>query len=228
METRLGQRGMAIIFGVAAGLGLVVLIALGSRGFHWFDSALIGYAVASIFALAAVTYKYTFWLMRPQTGRYFWRSWQLFLSLQNFKRYTTLIPLAILDLFTQQFIRRRAWYRWVTHQCIFWGVVISCLITFPLTFGWLRFTQPPNGQQQHQIWVFGFPFFSFDPATPFGFVIYHALDLSALIAARRADSGVPSPLPRSRVDRHPALPLRYRAAGIALRHRPHRTRAHRR
>ena len=25
METRLGQRGMAIIFGVAAGLGLVVL-----------------------------------------------------------------------------------------------------------------------------------------------------------------------------------------------------------
>ena len=118
METRLGQRSMAIIFGVAAGLGLVVLIALGSRGFHWFDSALIGYAVASIFALAAVTYKYTFWLMRPQTGRYFWRSWQLFLSLQNFKRYTTLIPLAILDLFTQQFIRRRAWYRWVTHQCI--------------------------------------------------------------------------------------------------------------
>ena len=181
MGMRLGQRGMAIIFGVAAGLGLVVLIALGSRGFHWFDSALIGYAVASIFALAAVTYKYTFWLMRPQTGRYFWRSWRLFLSLQNFKRYTTLIPLAILDLFTQQFIRRRAWYRWVTHQCIFWGVVISCLITFPLTFGWLRFTQPPNGQEQHQIWVFGFQLFSFDPSSLFGFVIYHALDLSAVL-----------------------------------------------
>jgi len=181
MGMRLGQRGMAIIFGVAAGLGLVVLIALGSRGFHWFDSALIGYAVASIFALAAVTYKYTFWLMRPQTGRYFWRSWRLFLSLQNFKRYTTLIPLAILDLFTQQFIRRRALYRWVTHQCIFWGVVISCLITFPLTFGWLRFTQPPNGQEQHQIWVFGFQLFSFDPSSLFGFVIYHALDLSAVL-----------------------------------------------
>jgi hypothetical protein len=92
MRMRLGQRGTAIIFGVAAGLALVILIALGSRVFHWFDSALIGYAVASVFALAAVTYKYTFWLMRPQTGRYFWRSWQLFLSLENFRRYTTLIP----------------------------------------------------------------------------------------------------------------------------------------
>ncbi len=179
MGMRLGQRSMAIIFGVAAGLGLVVLIALGSRGFHWFDSALIGYAVASIFALAAVTYKYTFWLMRPQTGRYFWRSWQLFLSLENFKRYTALIPRAILDLFTQQFIRRRTWYRWITHQCIFWGVVLSCLITFPLTFGWLRFTQTSSAQ--HQIWALGFPLFSFDSYTPFGFLIYHALDLSALL-----------------------------------------------
>ena len=179
MSTRLGQRSMAIIFGVAAGLGLVVLIALGSRGFHWFDSALIGYAVASIFALAAVTYKYTFWLMRPQTGRYFWRSWQLFLSLENFKRYTTLIPRAILDLFTQQFIRRRAWYRWVTHQCIFWGVILSCLITFPLTFGWLRFTQTTTAQ--HQLWAFGFPLFSFDPYSLIGLFLYHALDLSALL-----------------------------------------------
>ena len=181
MRIRLGQRSMAIIFGVVAGLALVALIAIGSRGFHWFDSALIGYAVASIFAFAAVTYKYTFWLMRPQTGRYFWRSWQLFLSLENFRRYTTLIPRAILDLFTQQFIRRRAWYRWLTHQCIFWGVVLSCLITFPLTFGWLRFTQPPNGERQHQIWVFGFPFFSFDPNSLFAFVVYHALDLSAIL-----------------------------------------------
>lgn len=181
MQRQFGQRGTAVIFGVVAGLILVALIALGSRGFHWFDSALIGYAVASIFAFAAVTYKYTFWLMRPQTGRYFWRSWQLFLSLENFRRYTTLIPRAILDLFTQQFIRKRAWYRWFTHQCIFWGVVLSCLITFPLTFGWLRFTQPPNGRGQHQIWVFGFQFFAFDPYSPLGFVLYHALDLSAAL-----------------------------------------------
>ena len=82
---RLGQRMTAVIAGVIAAAVLVILIALGSRGFQWFDSALIGYAVGTIFALAAVTYKYTFWLMRPQTGRYFKRGWQLFFSLENFQ-----------------------------------------------------------------------------------------------------------------------------------------------
>src|SRR5690242_10733446 len=84
---RLSQRALCIVYGVVAAAILVGLIAVGSRGFHWFDAALIGYAVATIFSVAAVTYKYTFWLARPQTGRYFWRSWQLFLSWENFRRY---------------------------------------------------------------------------------------------------------------------------------------------
>jgi hypothetical protein len=177
---RFGQRARAVIFGVIAGLGLIVLIALGSRGFHWFDAALIGYAVGSVFAFAAVVYKYTFWLMRPQTGRYFWRSWRLFFSFANFRRYTALIPTAIVtDLLSQQFIRRRGLYRWFTHQCIFWGVVLSCAITFPLTFGWLRFTQTSGAQ--YQIWVFGFPFFIFDPYSVFGFVVFHALVFTSLL-----------------------------------------------
>ena len=176
-----GERAWALTFGTIAGLLLLGLIALGSRGFHWFDSALIGYAVASIFALAAVVYKYTFWLMRPQTGRYFWRSWQLFFSYENFRRYTALIPTAVVwDLLTQQFIRKRANYRWITHQCIFWGVILSCLITFPLTFGWLRFTQPP-GASTYQMWAFGFPLFTFDPYSAFGSFVFHALDLSAML-----------------------------------------------
>ncbi len=163
---------------VAAGV-LLLLIALGSRGFHWFDSALIGYAVAAVFATAAVTYKYTFWLSRPPTGRYWWRSWQLFLSYANFRQYTALIPAAIANLFAQNFIRRRGLYRWLTHQCIFWGVLLSCLITFPLTFGWLRFTQ--NDVGLYRIWFFGFPLFAFATNTLFAFVIIHALDFTAAL-----------------------------------------------
>jgi hypothetical protein len=156
------------------------LIAAGSRGFHWFDAALIGYAVGTIFATAAVTYKYTFWLARPQTGRYFWRSWQLFFSYENFRRYTALIPRAIFStLIVQWFISKRSVYRWVTHQCIFWGVILSCLITFPLTFGWLRFTQVAGGF--YNMWVFGFPLITFDPASPFGFLVFHALDFTAVL-----------------------------------------------
>lgn len=172
-------RVRSLLFGIIAAVILTLLIALGSRGFHWFDAALIGYAVASIFAVAAVTYKYSFWLARPPTGRYWKRSWELFLSYANFRHYTTLIPGAILDLFSQQFIRRRGLYRWLTHQCIFWGVILSCLITFPLTFGWLRFTQTSNSI--YQIWVFGFSLFTFPAETFFGFLIFHALDFTALL-----------------------------------------------
>src|SRR5205085_5892691 len=175
----LSQRGRSISYGILAAVLLTLLIALGSRGFHWFDASLIGYAVASIFAVAAVTYKYTFWLARPPTWRYWKRSWQLFFSYENFRHYTLLIPGAILDLFAQQFIRRRGLYRWLTHQCIFWGVILSCLVTFPLTFGWLRFTQTPTGQ--YQIWFFGFPLIVFPVDTIFGFVVIHALDFSALL-----------------------------------------------
>lgn len=175
----IGLRTRSIILGIIAAAVLTLLIAVGSRGFHWFDATLIGYAVATIFATAAVTYKYAFWLARPPTGRYWKRSWELFLSYANFRRYTTLIPGAILDLFAQQFIRKRGIYRWLTHQCIFWGVILSCLITFPLTFGWLRFTQTTVGT--YQIWIFGFPFFTFPTDTVLAFLIFHALDITALI-----------------------------------------------
>ncbi|MBF6589069.1 MAG: hypothetical protein IVW57_00890 [Ktedonobacterales bacterium] len=180
------QRTRSLCFGILAAVILVALIAVGSRGFHWFDAALIGYAVGSIFAVAAVTYKYTFWLSRPQTGRYFWRSWQLFFSFANFRRYTALIPRAIFaDLLTQQFLRKRhgggaqGWYRWIAHQCIFWGVVLSCAITFPLTFGWLRFTQTTTGW--YRMWAFGFPLFRFDPYSFLGFSIYHGLMWTSLL-----------------------------------------------
>jgi hypothetical protein len=127
-----------------------------------------------------VSYKYAFWLFRPPTGRYWRQSWRLFLSYENFRRYTVLIPKAIItDLFSQNFIRRRGLYRWITHQCIFWGVVLSCCITFPLTFGWLRFTQTPTGL--YQIWVFGFPFFTLPADSVFAFLLFHALDWTALL-----------------------------------------------
>ncbi|MBX5457521.1 MAG: MFS transporter [Thermogemmatispora sp.] len=179
LRLHLGLRARCVLYGVLAAAALTGLIALGSRGFHWFDAALIGYVVATIFAAAAVTYKYSFWLARPPTGRYWRRSWRLFFSYENFRRYTTLIPLAILDLFSQQFIRRRGLYRWIMHQCIFWGVLLSCCITFPLTFGWIRMTLTPAGE--HLLWFFGFPLFSFRPESVLGFLIYHALDITALL-----------------------------------------------
>lgn len=146
---------------------LVLLMYLGSRGFKDFDSALIGYAVATVFALAAVVYRYTLWITRPPT----WR---------NFRRYTTLIPVAWWrDLLGQTFILKRGRRRWAAHMAIFWGVVLSCLITFPLTFGWIRFSLVPP--DRYQAWFFGLPIFRFPVEAGIGFAVFHALDFTALL-----------------------------------------------
>ena len=165
---------------VLAALLLLVLIYVGSRGLQDFDSALIGYAVASVFALAAVAFRYTLWITRPPTWRYFKAGWTNFLSWRNFRRYTALIPIAWwTDIFAQTFILKRSRQRWLMHMAIFWGVVLSCAITFPLTFGWIRFTLVPP--DLYQLWFFGFPVFQFPIEAGTGFALFHALDWSALL-----------------------------------------------
>jgi len=96
---------IALITSCGVTVFLLVFIVIGSRGLHDFDSALIGYAVATIFTVAALAYRYTLWIQRPPTWRYFRAGWVNFLSLRNFKHYTLLIPRAWwTDIFAQTFI----------------------------------------------------------------------------------------------------------------------------
>jgi hypothetical protein len=170
----------AATLAILSALILVLLIFLGSRGFRDFDSALIGYAVATVFALAAIVYRYTLWITRPPTWRYFKAGWRYFLSWRNFRRYTLLIPLAWWhDIFGQTFILRRSFARWAAHISIFWGVVLSLAITLPLTFGWIRFTLVPP--DHYQLWFFGLPMFTFPAEAGTGFALFHALDFTAVL-----------------------------------------------
>jgi hypothetical protein len=158
----------------------VVLIYIGSQGLATFDSALIGYAVATLFAIAALAYRYTLWLGRPPTWRYFHAGWREFLSWKNFKRYTLLIPRAWwTDIFAQTFIRKRSTTRWLMHLCIFWGVVLSVAVTVPLTFGWIRFTlvEPDH----YKAWFFGIPVLTFPIEAGTGFAIFHILDFTSVL-----------------------------------------------
>jgi hypothetical protein len=169
-----------MLLAVGAAAVLMALIYLGSRGLRDFDSALIGYAVAAVVTLAALVYRYSLWITRPPTWRYFRAGWANVLSWRNFRRYTTLIPVAWwTDLLAQTFILRRGVQRWVMHMALFWGVVLSCLITFPLTFGWIRFTYVPPAA--YQLWFFGLPVVQFPIAAGTGFALFHALDWTALL-----------------------------------------------
>src|SRR5262249_38542866 len=73
----------------------------------------------------------------------------------------------------------RGWLRWSMHMAIFWGVVLSCLVTFPLTFGWFRFTMVPP--DQYRMWFFGFPMLRFTIEAGTGFALFHILDYTALL-----------------------------------------------
>lgn len=170
----------AATLALLAAVGLVFLMYVGSRGFKDFDAALIGYAVATVFALAAIIYRYTLWITRPPTWRYFKAGWINFLSWRNFRRYTLLIPLAWWhDIFAQTFILKRSFKRWAAHISIFWGVMLSLAITLPLTFGWIRFTLVPP--TDYQLWVFGIPLLVFPAEAGVGFALFHALDFTAAL-----------------------------------------------
>lgn len=89
-----GRELPAAALATASAAFLLILIYVGSRGLRDFDAALIGYAVGTVFAVAGLVYRYTLWITRPPTWRYFRAGWRHFLSWRNFRRYTTLIPVA--------------------------------------------------------------------------------------------------------------------------------------
>ncbi|HEX5414267.1 MAG TPA: MFS transporter, partial [Chloroflexota bacterium] len=78
-RTDLPRELPAAVLAIAAAVILIALIYIGSRELRDFDAALIGYAVATVFAVAAVTYRYVLLLGRPPTWRYFRAGWLNFL-----------------------------------------------------------------------------------------------------------------------------------------------------
>lgn len=174
------EKRRAALFAAVVTVIVLLLVYIGSRGLRNFDSALIAYAVATTFAIAAMSYRYALWIGRPPTGRYFWAGWREFLSWENFRRYSLMIPKALwTDIIAQTFIRQRSLTRWIMHQAIFWGVVLSLLVTIPLTFGWIRFTfvEPDS----YQAWFFGIPLMTFPVEAGTGFAIFHVLDFTSVL-----------------------------------------------
>src|SRR5215218_729769 len=70
---------------------------------------------------------------------------------------------------------------WQAHQLVFWGVVLATLITFPLTFGWLAFFSDTATGPAYTIYVLGFRTLSFDALSFLGWVVFHGLDIAAVL-----------------------------------------------
>src|SRR5436190_86069 len=161
---------------------LAVLIVVGSRNLQHFDAALVGYTFAVLFATFAITYRYSIWLQRPPTKRYWNRGWQLFFSrkylVANIRNWFARVTA---DFALNRFIFKRGRARGLAHALIMWGCILAFAITFPLVFGWIHFETVPGDVESYRTFVFGFATSSFKIHSIVAFLIFHGLVWSAFL-----------------------------------------------
>jgi hypothetical protein len=164
---------------------LAAAIVVGSRNLQNFDPALVVYTFATIFATWGVAYHYYVWIQKPPTQMYWRRGWQLVRQQGVLRSLGRLLPVAWTHIAAQTFIRRRSVLRWWMHQLLFWGCILAVLITFPLVFGWIHFRlllgKSGQDQMSYVTYIFGFPTGSFRLGTVLAWLLFHGLDVAAVL-----------------------------------------------
>src|SRR5262249_30471142 len=160
---------------------LCAAIVVGSRNLQNFDPALVVYTFATIFATWGIAYHYHVWIQKPPTRVYWRRGFQLVKERGVVTSVAGLVPLAFSHLLAQTFIGRRSRLRWWMHRPIFWGCVLGVAVTSPLVSGWFPSRPPPGDQPRYVTSLFGFPAGSFRLGTPLAWLLFHTLDVAAVL-----------------------------------------------
>ncbi len=69
--------------------------------------------------------------------------------------------------------------RWLMHFLIMWGCLSAAAVTFPLVFGWVHFNL--EGEMGYRTYLFGFPLTVLNGRSVMAWIVFHALDFSALM-----------------------------------------------
>lgn len=180
---RLGAaRLVASAWGILLTAILAALIVLGSRRLEHFDAALVGYTFAVLFATFGITYRYSMWLQRPPTRRFWIRGWQAFFAPRHLARNLARWFARVVGEFAANgFIFRRGRARGLAHLLIMWGCILAGAITFPLVFGWIHFETLPGDLTSYRTYVFGFATTSFRLHSIVAAVIFHGLVWSGIL-----------------------------------------------
>jgi hypothetical protein len=170
----------ALSWGLIAAAITIGAIYTGSRGLRDFDPALVSYAGACVFAAFGTGYRYAMWLRRPPTRLYWVRGWQIFANPRRLPRHLAeLGRLFFVSFIAQRFIERRSPQRWAAHWFIAWGCILAAAVTFPLSFGWIRFETSPDTQDIYRAFVFGVNVFTFRVDSWAAPLVFNVLDISA-------------------------------------------------
>src|SRR6266542_598434 len=109
------------------------------------------------------------------------RGWEIFYEQGILRSLGRVGAVAVTHIAAQTFIRNRSVLRWWMHQCLFWGCLLAAAITFPLVFGWIHFESRPDDQLTYVSYFFGFPTFSFGVRSVTAWLLFHGLDISAML-----------------------------------------------
>jgi hypothetical protein len=172
----------AFACGVLVASSLIAAIYVGSSGLKDFDPALVSYAGASVFAAFGLGYRYSMWLRRPPTRLYWYRGWQLFLQPRHLLG--NILHLGRIfwnNIVLQRFIQRRSRIRWTAHWFLAWGCLLAAAVTFPLSFGWVRFETARNSQEIYNAFMFGIPVGSFRLGSVIAELTFNILDIAAVM-----------------------------------------------
>ncbi|MFF9146188.1 MFS transporter [Streptomyces sp. NPDC014861] len=181
-QTPAAVRRRAVLAGTVVSALLILAIVFGSRLLRDFDSALLPYAVATVFLAFGVAYRYTVWISAPGARRLFRQGWRSFFSAANFRKAPTALPRMIATyLGFQKFLGARSHARWAAHQLLFWGCILAALITFPLTWGWFTFTSDSGDGPGYEMRIWGFKVLGFNALNAIGWLMFHGLDIAAVL-----------------------------------------------
>ncbi len=171
--------------GALATLLLGASIVIGSGNLADFDSALVGYTFACLFATFGIVYRYTVWLSKPPTRMYWRRGFQVFFSPARWRRLgrpRLLVGALWSKIVAQDFILRRGGVRWAAHMLIAWGCVLAAAVTFPLVFGWLHFEQGAiTPHPSYHVIFFNLRVVEIPLGGGLAWFIFHALVVSAFM-----------------------------------------------
>jgi hypothetical protein len=122
------------------------------------------------------------WLRRPPTRLYWRRGWQLFLAPRRLPgNLLRMLRLLWNNLLAQEFIERRSPLRWAAHAGIFWGCILAAAVTFPLSFGWIRFETTRDSQEMYEAYIFGIRVLDFRLGTIVAELTFNVLVISAVL-----------------------------------------------
>jgi hypothetical protein len=172
----------ATLWGLSVAGALLLAIFVGSSGLKHYDAALVPYTGACVFSAFGIGYRFSMWLRRPPTRKYWFQGWRIFARPTQLPRNAVrLAQVFFSDFFAQRFIERRSHARWAAHWLIAWGCLLAAAVTFPLSFGWVHFESARDNQDIYRAFVFGQQVSTFHLGTVTAALTFNVLDISAVM-----------------------------------------------